>query len=135
MAITTGSFGEEAWKYVDHDTTLGGLKERTTVMQVAVTAVEQWSITKKLQLNPNKCKELLTDFKRTQQQFDVATVNCKELERVNSVKVFGVAIASTLEWNFHNSDVIKKANKRMFCLSAPKFRFHQFLSYFYYTCT
>ena len=45
----------------------------------------------------------------------MATVNSKELERVNSVKVLGVAIASTLEWNCHISDVIKKANKRMFC--------------------
>ncbi|KAK2570524.1 hypothetical protein P5673_004189 [Acropora cervicornis] len=70
-------------------------------MQVAVTAVKQWSITNKLQLNPNKCKELLTDFKKPQHQFDVATVNSKELERVNSVKVLGVAIASTLEWNCH----------------------------------
>ena len=32
-------------------------------MQVTVTAVEQWSITNKLQLNPDKCKELLIDFK------------------------------------------------------------------------
>ena len=56
-------------------------------MQVVVTAVKQWSITNKLQLNPNKCKEKLTDFKRTHHQFDVATVNSKELERVNSVKV------------------------------------------------
>ena len=93
--------GFEAWK---------------SAMLVAVTAVEQWSITNKPQLNPDKCKELLIDFKRTQHQFDVITVNSKELERVNSVKLLGVTIASTLQWNCHISDVLKKANKRMFFL-------------------
>ena len=85
MAITTGSSGEEAWKYVDDTTLLVVSRRGQSVMQVAVTAVKQWSITNKLQLNPNKYKELLTDFKRTQHQFDVATVNSKELEHVNSV--------------------------------------------------
>ena len=80
------------------DTTLTEVVQRggQSAMQVAVTAVEQWSITNKLQLNPDKCKEMLIDFKRTQHQFDAITVDSKELERVNSVKVFGVTIASTL---------------------------------------
>ena len=71
--------GFEAWK---------------SAMLFAVTAVEQWSITNKPQLNPDKCKELLIDFKRTQHQFDAITVNSKELERVSSVKVLGVTIAA-----------------------------------------
>ena len=98
------------------DTTLTEVVQRggQSAIQVAVTAVEQWSITNKLQLNPDKCKEMLIDFKRTQHQFDAITVDSKELERVNSVKVFGVTIASTLRWNCHISDVLKKANKRMF---------------------
>ena len=116
--------GYEAWKYVD-DTTLAQVVPRggQSVMQVAVTAVEQWSITNKLQLNPDKCKELLIDFKRTQHQFEAVTVNSKELVRVNSVKVLGVAIVSPLQWNCNISDVIKKSNKRIssYCLSVPKF--------------
>ena len=44
--------------------------------------------------HPDKCKELLIDFKRTQHQFDAITVNSKELERVSSVKVLGVTIAA-----------------------------------------
>ena len=98
------------------DTTLTEVVQRggQSAMQIAVTAVEQWSITNKLQLNPDKCKEMLIDFKRTQHQFDAITVDSKELERVNSVKVFGMTIASTLRWNCHISDVLKKANKRMF---------------------
>ncbi|PFX20112.1 Transposon Tf2-6 polyprotein [Stylophora pistillata] len=56
----------EAWKYVD-DTTLAEvvLRGGQSARQVSVTAVEQWSITNMPQLNPDKCKELLIDFKRT----------------------------------------------------------------------
>ena len=49
--------GLEAWKYMD-DTTLAEVVPRggQSAMQVAITAVEQWSLTKELQLNPDKCK-------------------------------------------------------------------------------
>ena len=113
--------GFEVWKYVDF-TTVAEVVPRggQSAMRVAVIAVEQWSITHKLQLNPDKCKELLIDFKKTQYQFDVITVSSKELERVNSVKVLGVTIASTPQWNCHISNVLKKAYKRMFFLILPK---------------
>ena len=61
-------------------------------MQIAVNAVEQWSSINKLQLNPDKCKELIIDFKKAKHQFDAVTVNSIDLERVVSVKVFGVTI-------------------------------------------
>ena len=56
---------------------------------------------------------------------DSVTVNFKELERVDSVKVLGVTITSTLQRNCHIADDIKKANKRMYCLIlliAPMFQ-------------
>ena len=79
--------GLEAWKYVD-DTTLAEviLRGEQSEMQVAVEAVEQWSTTNKLQLNPDKCKELIIDFKKSKHHFDAVTVNSKELERVDSVR-------------------------------------------------
>ena len=69
---------------------------RQSAIQVALIAVEQLSITKKLRLNPDKCKKLLIAFKRTRHWFDTITVNSNELECVNSVKVLSVTIASTL---------------------------------------
>ena len=89
-------------------------------MQIAVNTVEQWSSINKLQLNPDKCKELIIDFKKAKHQFDAVTVNSIDLERVDSVKVLGVTITSTLQWNCHISDVIKKANKRMYFLILLK---------------
>ena len=57
--------GSDAWKYVD-DTTLAEvvpIGSRSEIHNV-VTSVEQWSTQNRLQLNPDKCKELLIDFKR-----------------------------------------------------------------------
>ena len=83
---------------------------------MSVTAVEQFSTNNRLQLNPGKCKELLIDFKRPKHQFDAITVRSKELELVNHATVLGVTVSGTLQWNYHISYVIKKANKRMFFL-------------------
>ena len=63
--------GSDAWKYVDDTTPAEVVPRRQhSVMQVAVTAVEQWSITNKFLLNPDKCERLLISFKRTQHQVD-----------------------------------------------------------------
>ena len=78
--------GSDVWKYVD-DTTLAEVVPRggQSGMQVAVNAVEQWSTINKLQLNADKCKELVIDFKNVKHHFDAVTVNSQELERVDGV--------------------------------------------------
>lgn len=79
----------------------------------------------------------LTLIKRTEHQFDAITVNSKELECVNSVKVLGTIIASTLQWNCHISDVLKKANKQMSFLILLQRAYapaHDIIS-FYLICT
>ena len=47
-------------------------------------------------------------------------VGRKELEVVDSVKLLGVTISSSLSWNAHIDEVIKKANKRLYFLAQPK---------------
>ena len=111
----------DSWKYVD-DTTLAEVvpKGGQSGIQAAVDAVEQWSTANKLQFNANKCKELVIDFKKAKHHFDAVTVNSKEIDRVDSVKLLGVTITSTLQWNCHVLEVIKKANKRMYFLTLLK---------------
>ena len=113
--------GSDVWKYVD-DTTLAEVVPRggQSGMQVAVNAVEQWSTINKLQLNADKCKELVIDFKKVKHHFDAVTVNSQELERVDSVKLIGITITNTLQWNCHVLDVIQKANKRIYFLILLK---------------
>ena len=112
---------EHAWKYVD-DTTLAEVVPRNgeTFIQNAVTDVERWSNVNKPQLNADKCKEIVNDFKRQKQQFDAITINSKELELVSSAKVLGVIISCSLQWVDDVNEVIKKANKRLYFLILLK---------------
>ena len=104
------------------DTTLAEVVPRggQSGMQDAVNTVEQWSIVNKLQLNADKCKELVIDFKRVKHHFDTVTENSQELECVDSVKLLGVTITNTLQWNCHVLDVIQKVNKRIYFLILLK---------------
>ena len=65
-------------------------------------------------------KELVIDFKKVKHHFDAVTVNSQELERVDSVKLQGVTITNTLQWNCHVLDVIQNANKRIYFLILLK---------------
>ena len=89
-------------------------------MQVTVNAVEQWSTINKLLLNADKCKELIIAFKKVKHLFDAVTVSSHELERVDSVKMLGVTITNTLQWNYQVLDVIQKVNKRIYFLILLK---------------
>ena len=121
--------GSDVWKYVD-DTTLTVVVPRggQSGMEVAVNAVEQWSTIKKPQLNVDKCKELVIDFEKVKHHFDAVTVNSQEPERVDSVKLLGVTITNTLQWNCHVLDVIQKANKRIyFLIMITAFSLHRIM--------
>jgi hypothetical protein len=84
-----------SWKFVD-DTTISEVVQIGTNSQVqdAVTSVEKWSTENKLQLNAEKCKELIINFKHSKHGFEPLTVNgnlrqccktCKDL-RSESLK-------------------------------------------------
>lgn len=74
----------------------------------------------KLQLNPVKYKEFRIDFKREKQQFDPIIINNLPLQVVDHAKILELTISSTLQWNHHINDIIKKANKRLFSLVQLK---------------
>lgn len=109
------------WKYVD-DTTLSEvvLKGSHSRTQHAASFVENWSLLNKLQLNPDKCKELRIDFKQQKDQFDPIIINNQQLKVVDHVKILGLTISNTLQWTHHISEVVKKANKRLYCLTQLK---------------
>ena len=50
--------------------------------------------------------------KKSKRQFSPISVDSKELELVDHAKILGVTIASTLQWNYHIHEVIRKAIKR-----------------------
>ena len=85
-----------SWKYVD-DTTLAEVVPKGTTSNVleAIAEVERWSTTNKLQLNTEKCKELIIDFKVARREFDPIVINTKELCLTEHAKIIGVSISNT----------------------------------------
>lgn len=109
------------WKYVD-DTTISQTIPRGFLddVQRVVTAVEDWSHSQLMQLNADKCKELVIDFKKNPHNFSPLVVNGKELPVIDSAKVLGVTLSRDLKWNNHVSECIKKVNKRLYFIVLLK---------------
>ena len=104
------------------DTTISEVVQTETNSQVqgAVTSVEKWSTENKLQLNAEKCKELIIDFKHSKHGFEPLTVNGNLLSVVKHVKILGLNLSNDLQWNVHIGQIIRKANKRMYFLILLK---------------
>ena len=69
-----------------------------------------------MQLNADKCKVMVMDFKRKKHGFSPLLVDGCELETVDSAKILGVTISSNLKWHNHVNESIKIANKRLYFL-------------------
>ena len=109
------------WKFVD-DTTISEVVPKGSPRQVrqGVKMVENWSVQNKFQLDPDKCKELITDFKRRKQHFEPIIVNDNPVEVVHQAKILGLAISDTLSRNNHVNKITKKTNKRLYFLVQLK---------------
>ena len=52
--------------------------------------------------------------------FDPIEINDKLIDNVPHAKILGLHVSCDLKWNFHINEVIKKARKRLYCLSQLK---------------
>ncbi len=112
--------GIDTWKYV-YDTSTEIIQKGTVSnIQLSSSELQEWSLQNRFQLNSSKCKELRIDFKREKQQFNPVMVNDQPVEVVKHAKLLGLTISSSLKWNMHIEDTIKKANKRLYCLVQLK---------------
>lgn len=113
--------GFDLWKYID-DTTISEVvpKYCSSTIQRAATDVEDWSADNKFQLNVSKCKELTFQFTKHQQGFPTTTINNDPLDLVNHAKILGLTISNDLKWNEHISNIVKKANKRLYFIIQLK---------------
>ena len=67
-----------------------------------------------MQLNGDKCKEMVIDFKKISHNFSPLEVDGNKLLVTNYAKMLDVTISSDLKWNNHIVDCIKKANKHLY---------------------
>ena len=89
-------------------------------LQVLIDHISSWTLENHFQLNPIKCKEIVTCFKRSSPSFNPVGLDAKPLERVSSAKVLGVIIKNDLKWNDHVDTITNKAAKRLYLLRQLK---------------
>ena len=105
------------WKFAN-DTTVSEVvpTSELSTLQQAADYIHDWSQENHLQLNPTKCKEIRTCFKRTPPSFPGVFIERVEFETVSSAKVLGVTISSDLKWSAHIDSITTKAAKRLYLL-------------------
>ena len=109
------------WKFAD-DTTVSEVvpPAKQSSLQQAANYIHDWSKENHLQLNPIKCKEIQTNFKRSPPCYSPVTLEGVEFEKVSSAKVLGVNISSDLKWSAHIGSITVKAAKRLYLLRQLK---------------
>ena len=115
LRLPDGSFA--MWKFAD-DTTVSEIvpPSKQSALQQAVNFISTWSQDNRLPLNPSKCKELQSCFKRSPPTHSPVELDGFVFERVNSAKVLGVTISDDFKWNDHISNVTSKAAKRLYLM-------------------
>ena len=58
-----------------------------------------------MQLNADKCKEIIIDFKKNPHNISPLEVDGHELPVTDCAKILGVTISSDLKWNNHIVDL------------------------------
>ena len=112
ISLPDGSFA--MWKFAD-DTTVSEIvpPSKQSAFQQAVDFISTWSQDNHLQLNPSKCKELQSCFKRSPPTHSPVELDGLVFERVNSAKVLGVTISDDFKWNDHFFNITSKAAKTL----------------------
>lgn len=119
LRLPDGSFA--MWKFAD-DTTVSEIvpPSKQSALQQAAEFISTWSLDNRLQLNPSKCKELQSCFKRPPSTHSPVELDGFVFERVNLAKVLGVTITDDFKWNGHIFNVTSQAAKRFYLLRKLK---------------
>ena len=108
-------------KYVDDTSVLHAVNDSSdSSFQNSAEYLHNWAKENNMIFNVKKTKELVFHFKASQCDFPVLTIGDDVIERVSEAKILGVTIQSDLKWNSHITNIIKKANKRLYLLSLCK---------------
>ena len=68
----------------------------------------------RVQLNPDKCKELRISFARNPVELDAVVIDRKEEKVVSNAKLLGLTISANLTWNVSIEEVVKKGSERLY---------------------
>ena len=79
-------------------------------LQTTIDNFDEWSQRNNIQFNASKCKVLTVTRTKNPIVYNYH-LNQVQLERVNSEKDIGVVVSSTLSWDLHAQNIVKKANR------------------------
>ena len=105
------------WKYVD-DVTISEVISRhaSSSMQSDLDYISSWASANYMMLNPKKCKELRICFFRETPTVFPLIIDGKPVDIVDSHKVLGIEINSSLKWSEQVDKITKKAAKRLYII-------------------
>ena len=104
-------------KYAD-DTALTGLIVNEDYVHYinALNTFVNWCESNFLELNVDKTKEMIIDFRKNKEDPEPVILKGKTVERVHSYKYLGTIIDDTLSWSQNTASILSKANTRVYCL-------------------
>ena len=89
-------------------------------IQDTVDCLQNWSVENKMQLNAFKCKELVISFTKPEKEFPRLKIISGQIETVNHARILGLTISKDLKCNQHITNIVKKANKRIYFIIQLK---------------
>ena len=98
-----------------------------------VERLAEWCDENNLELNVDKTKEMIVDFRKVKTEIAPLEINGRPVEQVSRFKFLGTIISDSLKWDDHCSSILSKAQQRMYFLrKLKKFRLNQdILTQFY----
>ena len=105
------------FKYADDFTLL--VPENTDVSaESEIAHITLWSQSNKLNINLNKCKELIFNRPNPKHEISIFTLSC--IERVDSAKLLGVFVDRALSFHEHVEHIAKSCNQRFYLLQQMR---------------
>ena len=104
-------------KFAD-DTALLGLikKEDDTAYVEQIHDFVNYCSNNFLELNVKKTKEMVIDYRKSNNVPSVVSINGSMVERVDTYRYLGVVIDNRLSWHEHVEALSKKLSPRMYCM-------------------
>ena len=85
-----------------------------------VDSVVQFAIEERMELNGNKCKEMLIDFRKKRTEIPLIKIGEHSMSRVKSYKLLELWLDDDLKWHTNTEYIAKKASKRLYLLKILK---------------
>ena len=132
--LTSHHSSVNIFKYADDTTIIGLIKDNNeTHYRHEINRIVDWCNNNNLLLNTAKTTEIVIDFRKEPNLKPPVHISGKPISITESFKFLGTFISNDLKWTINTTQIIKKANQRLYFLRQLK-QFHvkkQLLVLFY----